>query len=387
MKSYNYHNNRSKRRAVILVLLAFLMSIQVYSQSYSLHVGEPIFIPTPDPMYNGYVNNANWTTSGFNLTISEQSAAGAIVEPNTYFEGHEYVTCVYTFTYYSGGRQQVGQTQKTFPISCIAINAKLSQNVLEMNVGQKTRLTYTLSESGYNKTPKWSSSNEDVVTVDKNGNVKAIRGGSATIYLDPVVGPVVTCKVTVNSIQPTKFAIESPVYITVGKKKTLSYSFAPEGASAEISWMSENTEIAKVSTSGIVTGVQKGTTRIVGKTSNGLSSSCDVIIMEPPTSVSLPSEMTVYSGYTQQLIPTLQPENTETTYTWASNDTSIAKVDVNGNVKGYNVGTTEITVTTENKLKAKCTIVVKETPDGVDYRNVTVRLKAIHDLVKKTLNK
>ena len=151
--------------------------------------------------------------------------------------------------------------------------------------------------------------------------------------------------------------------------------------------MSENTEIAKVSTSGIVTGVQKGTTRIVGKTSNGLSSSCDVIIMEPPTSVSLPSEMTVYSGYTQQLIPTLQPENTETTYTWASNDTSIAKVDVNGNVKGYNVGTTEITVTTENKLKAKCTIVVKETPDGVDYRNVTVRLKAIHDLVKKTLNK
>lgn len=355
---------------------------------YSLYVGESEFIETPDPPYNGWLENANWSRDS-HIAISDQSVAGAIVYPSHYFEGTETVTCFYTFGYYVGTHLRAGYLEKTFYITCKKVDGKLSDEQLTMSVGQKKKLNYYPDYSGYtsytSKHTTWESSNEDVVTVDKNGNVEAISSGRALITFDPVGGPLLFCNVTVEYIEPTKISFkETNVSVVEGKTKTLSYTLEPKGASASVKWTSSNENIVKVSSKGQITGVSEGNATITVTTDKGLSATCNVNVVSSPKSVSLPNSKEVIQGYTIQLTPTLTPVGSETTYKWKSDDTSIATVSSKGMVTGKNIGTAIITVTTENGLTATCRITVSTAPQGADYRNAKIRIKAVKDLVEET---
>ena len=94
----------------------------------------------------------------------------------------------------------------------------------------------------------------------------------------------------------------------------------------------------------------------------GLTASCTITIAgKEPESVSLPSTATVKVGETISLTPTLSPSDAHTTYSWSSDNTSVATVykdgDV-GKVTGKNEGTATITVTTANGKKANCKVTV-----------------------------
>jgi len=372
----------------ILLLFLLVFTNEVKAQ-YSLYVGESEYIATPDPPYNGWLENANWTRDS-HIAISESSFAGAIIYPSHYFEGTETVTCNYTFGYYVAGRLTAGHLQKTFYITCKRVDGELSETQLNMTVGQKKRLNYYPSYSGYtsytNKYVTWDSSNEDVVTVDKNGNVEAVGSGRALITFDPIGGPLLFCNVTVEYIEPTSISFkESSVSVVEGKTKTLSYTLEPKGASATVKWKSSNESVVKVSSTGKITGIAEGNATITVTTEKGLSANCTVNVVSAPKSVSLPNSADVVQGYNIQLNPTLTPVNSETTYKWKSDDTTIATVASNGKVTGKNTGTATITVTTENGLTATCKVTVRNAPQGADYRNANIRVKAIKDLVTETL--
>ena len=85
---------------LFLTLVGLCIPYTVRAQ-YSLYVGESKFISTPDAPYNGWIENANWTRDE-HISITDQSAAGAIICPSHYFEGTETVTCTYTYGYYAG---------------------------------------------------------------------------------------------------------------------------------------------------------------------------------------------------------------------------------------------------------------------------------------------
>ena len=77
-----------------------------------------------------------------------------------------------------------------------------------------------------------------------------------------------------------------------------------------------------------------------------------------PTAITLDAEdLTVAVGETAALTATIEPENCNSKQiTWTSADEKIATVDKNGNVFGVKVGTTEITGTTTNGLKATASV-------------------------------
>ncbi len=69
----------------------------------------------------------------------------------------------------------------------------IDKTQLTIKSGDKVKLvTSIFPDNATSKTVTWQSSNEDIVTVDEYGNVKAISGGDAYIYCYSVFGKVMT---------------------------------------------------------------------------------------------------------------------------------------------------------------------------------------------------
>lgn len=96
----------------------------------------------------------------------------------------------------AGGQEAVCEvTVSGIPVESIT----LSQTTLQLNIGNTVRLTATvLPENATDKSLVWSSSEQDIVTVDNEGNVTAVAEGNAVITARN--GEVsATCEVSVVS--------------------------------------------------------------------------------------------------------------------------------------------------------------------------------------------
>ena len=75
----------------------------------------------------------------------------------------------------------------------------MSENALELNVGDTVRLSYTiLPGSSDNLEVVWASSNADVATIDEFGVVTAVSGGRCAVAVATGNGKTDTCVVTVT---------------------------------------------------------------------------------------------------------------------------------------------------------------------------------------------
>ena len=114
----------------------------------------------------------------------------------------------------------------------------------------------------------WESSNTSVATVDATGLVTAVAEGTATITAS--AGDVqATVEITVVSAMQPVVSVEvspSAETIAIGTTRQLSAEAFDENgqavAGAEFSWESNNTSVATVDASGLVTGVAEGTATI-----------------------------------------------------------------------------------------------------------------------------
>ena len=160
-------------------------------------------------------NLTSITLSGNYPTVfnvgDEFSHAGMTVTANYDDETSENVTSSASFSGYdmsTSGTQTVtvsyGGKTATYDITVSAIpvtGITLNTNVAEIEVGQTLQLTATVApENATNKEYSWSSSDEDVATVDENGLVSAIAAGSAIITVTTTDGgKTATCAVTVKA--------------------------------------------------------------------------------------------------------------------------------------------------------------------------------------------
>lgn len=382
------------------VLILFLLLLCMYNVSAQYHLAykECAYLAIPDPPYNGYVAHALWNVNNSNLTFDAADEAGAIIYPNHYFDETSLVTCSYRYEYYRNGRYQTATSSVSYTVSFKSIEAKLDVTELSLNVGQKATVKASFpTGSSISGSPNmtWESDDDYIATVSSKsgstnwtGTVKAVSSGRTKITFDPVIGPPCYCYVDVAYIAPKSAELTpNPLNVTVGKTKTIKVSYAPKGASAKkTTWVSSNTNVATVSTSGVVKGVAEGEATITVTTDNGITATAKVIVLPLPTSVYLPATANINLGYSKTLTPTVSPANCETTYKWSSSDTSVATVS-SGKVTGKKEGTAKITVTTENGKTSECVVTVKNTNLNLDYRNANNRASAIESLVKRTFNK
>ena len=159
--------------------------------------------------------------------------------------------------------------------------------------------------------------------------------------------------------------------LSVGATQQLTPTVAPANATNKtVSYSSNNTGVATVNGSGLVTAIASGTATITVTTQDGAKTATAVITVNTSnvavTSVSLsPASATLSVGATQQLTPTVLPSNaTNKTVSYASNNTGVATVNASGLVTAVSNGTATITVTTADGNKTSTAAITVSTATG-----------------------
>ena len=252
-----------------------------------------------------------------------------------------------------------------------------------IGVGETFYASYTLTPSNAETSVTWYSDDTSIATVSSSGLVKGIKAGTTFINAKTSNGKEDWCKVTVTSsspVEPTGITV-SPSSMTIGVSETFyaSYTLIPSNAETSVTWYSDDTSIATVSSSGLVKGIKAGTTYINAKTSNGKEDWCKVTVTSSspvePTGITVsPSSKTIEVGGTFYASYTLTPSNAETSVTWYSDDSNIATVSSSGLVKGIKAGTTYINAKTSNGKEDWCKVTVISTP--VTASNLVITSKS-----------
>jgi uncharacterized protein YjdB len=139
-------------------------------------------------------------------------------------------------------------------------------------IGQTTQLTATLTDASGNtlsgRVVTWSSSQTSIATVSGTGVVTGVSGGTATIT---ALSEGQTGTATVDVVAPgvrTITIVPSSATIAVLGSITLTATVRdPSGAiiNAQVSWSSNNSLVASVSSNGTVNGLLPGTATITAK--------------------------------------------------------------------------------------------------------------------------
>lgn len=97
----------------------------------------------------------------------------------------------------------------------------LDKTSLDMNVGDDNTLTPTIvPNNATNKTVKWTSSDSSIATVDDNGKVTAVKGGSVTITATTTDGGNQSAACTINVKNPNDGNALLTVTFTDGQERT-----------------------------------------------------------------------------------------------------------------------------------------------------------------------
>ncbi|MBQ0026342.1 MAG: Ig-like domain-containing protein [Lachnospiraceae bacterium] len=259
-----------------------------------------------------------------------------------------------------------------------ATGVTLNKTTTVIYAGSTEKLTATVTPSdASNKNVTWKSSNESVATVSSDGTVTAVAAGTATITVTTADGGyTATCTVTVTNVAVTGVTLnKTALKLNVGSSETLTTTIAPSNASnKKVTWSSDKTSVATVSSDGKVTGVAAGEATITAKTADGgFTATCKVTVSTVAvTGVSIDkSSTTIYVGKTDKLKAVFTPSNaTNKNVTWSSSDPAVATVSSDGTVTAVAEGTATITVKTSDGGKtATSTVTVK--PETTGTYNIT----------------
>lgn len=284
------------------------------------------------------------------------------------------------------GATKITATVGTHKAECtVNVNAKLTgikvtPDKVTVEKGQTANLNvaYLPADTTDEKAVTWKSENENVATVDANGVVTAVAGGTTKIVATATANDKITavCEVKVpihtESIVLNKTEIKD---LLKGKTEKLEVSFVPNNTedSREVRWTSSDPSVATVDANGTVKALKEGEATITAETvAGGHKASCTVTVKEIHLNMddveldekANPTEL--LKGTTHKIVVKLTENVTDdVTYTYTSLNEDVATVDANGVVKALKAGEAEIKVLVkagEDEKELTYKVTVKEIP-------------------------
>jgi uncharacterized protein YjdB len=298
---------------------------------------------------NATNKNLVWSSSDNNVATVDATglvtgvAAGAAGITATAEDGGFNVTCIVTVQ-----NEVIHATGVT-----------LDKPTLSITAGSTGQLTASIAPpNATNKNLVWSSSDNNVATVDATGLVTGVAAGAAGITATAEDGGFnVTCIVTVQSVDETIPAtgvtLDKPTLtVIVGSTGQLTASVAPPTATNKnLVWSSSDNNVATVDATGLVTGVAAGAAGITATAEDGgFNVTCVVTVQAgiiPVTGIILNKSTSTISvnGYVELIATVSPPDATDKTVIWSSNATNVATVDAAGKVTGVAAGIATVTAT------------------------------------------
>ena len=142
------------------------------------------------------------------------------------------------------------------------INLSLDKTTINKNESEKLKIEI-LPEEAKDQKITFSSSNPNIISVDQSGNIFGVSSGEATITATAENG--VKGSITLNvysKVEEIKLDIEN-LTLQEGESYNLKATIYPEDATNKnITFDSENNDIATVNQSGKITAIKEGTTKI-----------------------------------------------------------------------------------------------------------------------------
>ena len=210
------------------------------------------------------------------------------------------------------------------------------------------------------------STNESVVNVNYlTGEFTAVGLGKAKVICKLINGVTAECEVDVRELSPTVRL--NTTSVTTGVGETLGFASYAENGKAVIGkeYYSENESIAVIGkTTGLVTGVSPGKTRIYCQLQNGFKAYADVTVKPAPKTVTLnATKCNIKVGDVIRLKEFFNDGSYNTPYTleWTSSNKAVSIESRSGylvTLKAKALGTAVITAKTYNGVTAKCTVTV-----------------------------
>ena len=243
----------------------------------------------------------------------------------------------------------------------------------------------------------WSSSDEMVASVDADGLATGVGAGEAmiTATADSVSG---TATLTVTDPPPPEPVVAivtvsppSMMIMVEGMFRFTAVAMTIDSMVVEdvdFTWMSDDTEVATVDETGLVTAVAAGTAMITATGNDVTSMPATVTVEESPPvidSVEIVDAMPVMLelGDTHQLMAVARTSDGTmiggVTLAWSSDDNDVATVDSTGLVSAVGAGMAEITARTEETTSEPVTVTVAEPPPVVDRVTVSPSTASIEE--------
>lgn len=147
------------------------------------------------------------------------------------------------------------------------LKATIKLNVSSLTLQRKqSTAKVKVSMANGDSIKTWSSSNKKIVTVDKNGKIKAgKKTGTAKITVTLKSGKKATLKVKVQTVKvkTTKISgLKKSVSLKKGRKLALKPVISPLTSQEKVTYTSSNKKVATVSKNGTITAKKKGTVKI-----------------------------------------------------------------------------------------------------------------------------
>ena len=229
----------------------------------------------------------------------------------------------------------------------------LNEEAVIIEKGEAYQLVATvLPEDATDKSLTWVSSDSEIVSVDENGVITALRAGEATITVNTAIeGISAECKVTVKVSSAEVVLDKQSAELYCGETLELTATVLPEDTTDKgLIWTSSDETVATVDENGKVTAHEKGEATITAKTKdNGNSAECVITVLKHVADVKISANS--YNGFagrpftlTAQVSPA---DASNKTLIWKTSDSAVATVE-NGVVTPLRKGTVIISVRSED---------------------------------------
>lgn len=244
------------------------------------------------------------------------------------------------------------------------MDMSLSSEYLTVYEGDAHSLSAVVRSKGEgNLSFTWESSDPEIVSVNADGGVTALKSGKATITATEIASDMTAqCTVTVLALSKMQLNAQS-CQLGVGETASLT---ATANDGDIVYFASEDPNIATVTGDGTITAASTGSVNIVAYCDGYADEICEVTVKNAPSVISFTTSLSICAGESRELKAKAAKNETCADFTFTCPEGGVIELSEDGKTMiAKTAGTGSITATAYNGVTVTAPVTVKEAPSKV----------------------